>query len=274
MVNIEEMAEYYRNMGYSDRNADARVCQDIVLKAISKSNYGMNVTIKGGVVMRSITGDMRRATEDLDLDFIRYSIEDDSIRRFITKLNCLDGITIEIKNDVIEPLSQQEYNGKRVRIIIRDDEGASLLINSCEQIFAEKLRSLLRFGPISSRYKDVFDFCYLKDHVDKNKLAKCIKIYIIDEQSMRENTMDEVRERVSITFNNRNYRRKVETCGDRNWLLMDVDEAFQTIQDFMETISIASAVPNATTLKAIHDGENGEMESFSSIDELMRDLND
>ncbi len=31
---------------------------------------------------------------------------------------------------------------------------------------AEKLRSLLRFGPLSTRYKDIFDFCYLKDHVD------------------------------------------------------------------------------------------------------------
>lgn len=35
--------------------------------------------------MRSITGNVRRATEDLDLDFIRYSLEDDSIRYFISK---------------------------------------------------------------------------------------------------------------------------------------------------------------------------------------------
>ena len=73
MANIEEMVEKYRNIGYSERNADARVCQDIVLKAISKGNLGRNVTIKGGVVMRGITGNVRRATEDLDLDIIRYS---------------------------------------------------------------------------------------------------------------------------------------------------------------------------------------------------------
>ena len=189
MMNLEKMTEKYRDAGYSDRNADARVCQDIVLKAIEKSNLGRNVTIKGGVVMRSITGNVRRATEDLDLDFIRYSLEDNSIRYFISKLNCLDGLKIEIKGDKIEQLSQQEYSGKRVYIIIKDDngnsieskidlgvhanmkieqdtycfdvcmddEGASLLINSCEQIFAEKLRSLLRFGPLSTRYKDIFD---------------------------------------------------------------------------------------------------------------------
>ena len=238
MANIEQMAEHYRDMGYSDRNADARVCQDIVLKAIAKSSLGKNVTIKGGVVMRGITGDMRRATEDIDLDFIRYSIEDDSVRRFIEKLNCLDGITIEIKDDEIEPLSQQEYNGKRVKVIIRDDEGASLLINSCEQIFAEKLRSLLRFGPISSRYKDIFDFCYLKDHVDMDRLAECIRTYIINEPSMRETDMDGVIRRVSMTFNNSNYRAKLKTCGDRNWLQMDVDDAFGTIVDFLKTIDV------------------------------------
>ena len=98
MANIENMVEHYKDMGYSDQDADARVCQDIVLKAIAKSHLAKKVTIKGGVVMRSITGDIRRATEDLDIDFIRYSIEDDSIRRFIAKLNCLDEINIEKKS--------------------------------------------------------------------------------------------------------------------------------------------------------------------------------
>lgn len=122
-MNLEKMAEKYRDAGYSERNADARVCQDIVLKAIARSNLGRNVTIKGGVVMRSITGNVRRATEDLDLDFIKYSLEDESIRYFISKLNCLEGIRIEIKGNKIEQLSQQEYSGKRVYIIIKDDEG-------------------------------------------------------------------------------------------------------------------------------------------------------
>lgn len=269
-MNLEKMAEKYRDAGYSERNADARVCQDIVLKAIARSNLGRNVTIKGGVVMRSITGNVRRATEDLDLDFIRYSLEDESIRYFISKLNCLEGIRIEIKGNKIEQLSQQEYSGKRVYIIIKDDEGnvieskidlgvhanmnieqdtycfdvcmddegASLLINSCEQIFAEKLRSLLRFGPLSTRYKDIFDFCYLKDHVDMSRLADCIRAYIIDEPSMREKDMNGVRKRVGLTFSNRQFRRNVEHSGDRNWLQIDVGVAFKMIQDFLETVNL------------------------------------
>lgn len=270
MINLEKLTEKYRDAGYSDRNADARVCQDIVLKAIEQSNLGRNVTIKGGVVMRSITGNVRRATEDLDLDFIRYSLEDSAIRSFISKLNCLERISIEIKGNKIEQLSQQEYSGKRVFIIIRDDkgysleskidlgvhanmkieqdnycfdvcmddEGASLLINSCEQIFAEKLRSLLRFGPLSTRYKDIFDCCYLIDHVNKARLADCLRIYIIEEPSMREENMDSVRRRISLTFSNRQFRKNVENSGDRNWLRIDVETAFKMIQDFLETVNL------------------------------------
>ena len=71
MANLEELAAEVRNDGYSEINAEARVCQDIVLKAILQGSLSRNVTIKGGVVMRSITGDVRRATQDMDLDFIR-----------------------------------------------------------------------------------------------------------------------------------------------------------------------------------------------------------
>ena len=46
--------------------------------------------------MRSISGNARRATQDLDLDFIKYSISDDSIRRFVEILDCIDGLTIKL----------------------------------------------------------------------------------------------------------------------------------------------------------------------------------
>lgn len=95
MANLEELTAIYRSEGYSALLAEARVCQDIVLKAISESSLSSNVTIKGGVVMRSITGNVRRATRDIDFDFIKYSIGEESIHEFIEKLNCLEGITIK-----------------------------------------------------------------------------------------------------------------------------------------------------------------------------------
>ena len=46
---------------------------------------------------------------------------------------------------------------------------ANLLINSMEQIFTEKLKSLLKLGFRSTRYKDLFDFYYLYNKFDFNK---------------------------------------------------------------------------------------------------------
>lgn len=62
MAIISDMINAANNEGYLDENADAKVCQDIILKALSVSTLSRNVTIKGGVVMRGITGDSRRAT--------------------------------------------------------------------------------------------------------------------------------------------------------------------------------------------------------------------
>lgn len=200
-MNLNEMIEVEIENGYGDTNAQAKVCQDIILKAISSSSLSRNVTIKGGVVMRSKTGNIRRATQDLDMDFIRYSLADEAIDSFIRKLNCLDEITIH-RIGSIEELKQQDYHGKRVYVeisdragnkitskldlgvhnrlsieqedycfdIALDEEGASLLINSNEQMFTEKLRSLLRFGAISTRYKDIFDMYFLCQSMELKRL--------------------------------------------------------------------------------------------------------
>ena len=126
MDNLRQMIGIVRGLGY-DNEADirARVCQDLVLEAISKSALSRNVTIKGGVVMRSMTGNIRRATQNMDIDFIRYSLADDSIDRFVDTLNCLDDVTFKRIGD-IEELSQQDYSGKRVFIEITDRNGYSI----------------------------------------------------------------------------------------------------------------------------------------------------
>ena len=124
-MNLRDLIRQVEELGYSDEDAAARVCQDIVLKGIAKSTLSRNVTIKGGVVMRGLTGNVRRATQDMDIDFIRYSLSDDAIDSFISKINCVDGITISRTGKITE-LSQQDYHGKRVFIIISDNNGNSI----------------------------------------------------------------------------------------------------------------------------------------------------
>lgn len=233
----------------------------------SKSPMNRNVTIKGGVVMRSITGDVRRATRDIDFDFIKYSIEEEAIRNFINKLNCLEGVTFQISGD-IEELSQQEYRGKRVWVLIKDDtghslktkmdlgvhkntqieqdefyfdvchdnEGVCLLMNSKEQIFAEKLRALVKFGTFSGRVKDIFDLCYLSDYVDAKRLLDCLHTYILDDPGMYENDMNDVRKRVRKVFSNKDFKKIVETSDKDNWLGTEVTVAFDKIMDFLDEL--------------------------------------
>lgn len=263
MISILELIEREQENGYSAANASAKICQDLVLQALASGPLNRNVTIKGGVVMRSKTGNVRRATQDLDIDFIRYSLSDDSIERFIQKLNCLPGITFT-RNGKIEELKQQEYHGKRVHVLISDsvgteisskidlgvhkhfeieqeeycfdialdEEGASLLVNSNEQMFTEKLRSLLKFGPVSTRYKDIFDIYYLTGKLNTQKLAACMESYIFRDSGMRENDMESVVKRIKMTFKNKLFRRNLAST-DKKWLDEDISKILDNIVSFL-----------------------------------------
>ena len=267
MINIFEKTNEMKEEGYSELNAQAKLCQDIILEALSKSDLSRNVTIKGGVVMRSISGNIRRATQDIDIDFIRYSLDEKSIRSFVEKINTVEGISIFITGE-IEELKQQDYHGKRVYIQIADtfgnminskidfgvhnklqieqeeycfdigfdNVGASLLINSKEQMLTEKLRSILKFGVFSTRYKDIFDICYLIGFVDKDKLLKCFEIYIYNDEGMKQNTIEDVIVRVQRTFSDKRYIKNLET-SKKNWLEISAKDALKNIMDFFATLT-------------------------------------
>lgn len=255
MIDIYELIEKAKADGYSEENAQSKVCQDIVLSLIAQSSLSRNVTIKGGVVMRSISNDARRATQDIDLDFIKYSLQDDSIIAFINKLNALNVVSITTTGR-IEELKQQDYHGKRIHITITDengytlsskmdlgvhknfnveqeeycfdvgldDEGASLLINSKEQMLVEKLRSILKFGSFSTRFKDIYDIYYLSKLVNRPKLMDTLEFMIYADEGMRENNINDIIRRVRTVFADERYLRTLST-SKKNWL----DEDNQTV---------------------------------------------
>ena len=275
-MNLEEYLRKYIDEGYELNDARSKVAQDVVLTKICKSNFKNHITVKGGVVMHSISNSIRRATRDLDLDFIKYSLEDDSICEFIKKLNSVnDNINIQIVGNITE-LSHQDYNGKRVNIKLIDEfnytidakldigvhklfeleqddyyfnldalgEGISLLINSPEQIFTEKLKSLLKLGFRSTRYKDLFDFYYLIDNnkLDENKLLKTFKIIIFDDETMKEETIGNIISRLESIFNSKIYRSNLSN-PKVNWLDISIDDAITKVLDYIyelekETIAV------------------------------------
>lgn len=265
-MNLMDEVEKIKEEGYNEASAEAKVCQDIIVKAISKSSLSRNVAIKGGVIMRSLSGDVRRATQDIDLDFIKYSISEESIKKFVDKLNCLGGIHLKMVLP-IEQLKHQDYKGKRIYIEVSDDEdnllttkmdigihkdldieqeeycfdvcidedSANVLINSKAQMITEKLKSILRFGTRSTRYKDIFDICYLSDFVDMEQLQYCIQKYILSDETLGVSDVEEIKNRAERIFTNKAYKKQVDRSR-KNWLDMSVDDVLAKDLEFVRKI--------------------------------------
>lgn len=125
MINIAEMIQAENKNGYVQTDqASAKVAQDLILVAISGSSVNKNIAIKGGVVMMNKTQNVRRATRDIDLSFIHYSLSDESINDFVSQLH-IPGIKFQ-RVGKIEELHQQDYQGKRIYVLITDMFGNSL----------------------------------------------------------------------------------------------------------------------------------------------------
>lgn len=165
------------------------------------------MTIKGGLVVQKLSNNLRRVTKDIDFDFIHYSLSDSVIEKIVYSLNCVDDLSITYVGCFTE-LNQQDYKGKRIYLNISDhynnsigtkidigvhnnldiyqeellidvciqEDAIQLLVNSREQIIVEKLKSLLRFMSTNTRFKDVFDICFLLEDCDVKILKSILRL--------------------------------------------------------------------------------------------------
>lgn len=265
-MNLKAEIGKIKEMGYSEALASARLCQDLILKAISVSDYSSNVTIKGGVVMRNLSRNSRRATQDLDFDFIKYSIEESSVVDFFNNINVIDGIEFEVDGRITE-LKHLDYKGKRVNLVVSDsfgnelqskvdigvhnlldieqemytfdicfqEDGVSLLANSAEQMLTEKLISLLRFGTRSTRYKDIFDMCFLSDNVKIEKLRTCLTCEIFEKVSLPVDSVEDILRRIEVIKDDVIYLQKVDS-SKQNWSGLSSYEAFERLIMFLKSV--------------------------------------
>ena len=269
-MNLEEIVRNNINVGYELDEARSKAAQDVILNKIAKSKFKKNITIKGGVVMHSISNSIRRATRDLDLDFIKYSLKDESINNFINELNKVnDNIIIKIIGK-IEELHHQNYDGKRLNIELTDknnyvidtkldigihklfeleqdeyffnlnalEEGVSLFINSPEQIFTEKLKSLLKLGIRSTRYKDLFDFYYLISNkkLDNKKILMAFQTIIFNDDTMLEKTLNNIYSRLNKILNSKVYRSNLKGPKN-NWLDIPINDAINCVLNYIKELN-------------------------------------
>lgn len=264
MKSLEETIDYYVKNGMTVDQARNYTGQQVILNKISKSELANNILIKGGVVIFNLTHNLRRTTNDLDFDFIRYDISEPSIEKFIALLNKFDS-EFKVKLLKMESLKQEDYKGKRVWVLISDkttfikfklDIGVHTLldinqattcfyfsdgdeiklnVNPPEQIFAEKLYSLAKHGPFSTRFKDVFDVYYFikEKMLDKNITKRCIDLLLT--KSEREMTHNDLCIYISKVFEDKQFVENIKSIKN-NWLEIDHQIAFKEITNFINSL--------------------------------------
>lgn len=265
---IKELVNKYVKQGHSYRNAQNLAAEEIVLNKIAASQLSEHVTLKGGIVMFNLTKSDRRVTQDIDFDFIKYSINDYSIKLFVEKMNSVtDGIEASITGS-IEELHQEDYQGVRVHLLLKDlknstlrikldigvhtysaieqekiifsfgsnSKSVSIKVNPCEQVFAEKLLSLSRLGPISTRYKDIYDLYYLiiNNLVDVSKTRTILDLFF-KSSKRKPNDAFELVNSVADTLNDANFAKEAKEPASK-WIDVDYDILRKTIIGFIQKL--------------------------------------
>ncbi len=270
MNSLNECINQYIKEGFNRNYAISKVCQDIIINRIYNSKYSDNITIKGGVVMFHLTNNIRRATVDIDMDLINMSIATENIINIfieLSKLDNIDSFKLSIDKNKIEELSHQDYHGKRLTVTISDkhrksynvkldigvhkhtdihqdtlllntqiiDGNVEFLANPKEQIFIEKLIPLLKFGPLSTRYRDIFDLYWLivDGNLDKNKILKYMEILIFD-NDMNINNSKDVYETINLVLSEPLFINNLS--NNYNWTNSNIDTILETIKDYLRSL--------------------------------------
>lgn len=269
MKSLREQIDGLCVEGYAVDTAQAKVVHDAVLLAMHRSGFRSNSTVKGGVVMSSLTGDVRRATMDMDIDFIHHSISSASVVGFVRRMaRAVPEFEIKMIGEPVE-LKHEDYRGKRLYLSVKDaslsrairtkidigvhtrdeleqvdfsfemasgESDAELQANSVEQIFAEKLLSLLRHGVNSNRPKDVFDMHYLMSRVNRERLKSYIDSLVYSSRRCRANDHATLMRMIRLTFGMRVYVRKLRNTRV-NWLGIEPERVLAELVVFLESLA-------------------------------------
>ena len=171
----------------------------------------------------------------------------------------------------IKRLHHQDYDGKRVFIDISDNFGnvfstkldvgvhkdididqdelcfdlgidsnsVTLLANSKEQICVEKIKSLLKFGITSTRYKDIFDIYYLinKSDFEKRRFLNYLDKLIFRNELVEESNITELLNSLKYTLSNKKFKSMVNMAKN-NWLELSIDDTVNSILDFISSLEL------------------------------------
>ena len=164
-----------------------------------------SLTVKGGVVMSGITDLIRRATMDMDVDFLHYSISKASVRHFVAILNRASDCRIQIAGPIVD-LKHQDYRGKRLFLKITDAQKVSV-------------KTKLDIGT----------------RVKKTVMRKLLKTYIFDDAKLRETDTTGILSRLNRIFKDKGFLRGLKDPTFA-WLDVPAEDATAAILYFIDSL--------------------------------------
>ena len=117
------------------------------------------------------------------------------------------------------------------------DDNISFLVNPKEQIFVEKLIPLLKFGPLSTRYRDIFDIYWLitEGNLDKKLISDYMKILIFDAE-IEINNKEDISNIIYLVLSDNMFIQNLS--NNKNWTGQSITNILETIKKYIAGISI------------------------------------
>lgn len=94
-----------------------------------------------------------------------------------------------------------------------------------------KTEILLKFGIRSTRYKDIFGFYYLINNnniLNKDRLIKYIDLLIIKDESINQNSINEIIIRLETILNNKKFIARLDNARS-NWINIPVSDVITNV---------------------------------------------
>ena len=115
------------------------------------------------------------------------------------------------------------------------DDNVSFLVNPKEQIFVEKIIPLLKFGPLSTRYRDIFDLYWLimNGNLNKSTILNYMNILIF-QSDVEIESKEEIVDIINMVLNDTMFINNLSS--NNNWTGVSIETITKTINEYIESL--------------------------------------
>lgn len=110
------------------------------------------------------------------------------------------------------------------------------MVNSKEQIFVEKLIPVIKFGLLSTRYKDFYDLYWLikNGNMDGSKVVKILNNKVFRHKINDVDSLEKLINVINNVLSDKNYI-KVISNRKNNWLDVEITDLKDTIINYLKS---------------------------------------